>query len=206
MRENTRIKELIDSIANVQSEFAKIQESKYDSFREEIKTRFGFEKEFGWNILHNAITVFEDTEMAKSSYFNSEYSELGERYLRLYGLLSAIYLQYNVIINLGNIFHVYSPKELKRELDRYNIIQLRHKASSHSSNYLHNDFNSESKTNVYEISQHELEYERIVLERNQRDFENYDLVKDIADFDSKVITILLMIKSKLDDLVHEIDV
>jgi hypothetical protein len=62
--------------------------------------------------------------------------ETGEKYLRLYGLLSASYIQQQAIFTIYRITNVGKPRELKQKFDTLKIRELRHKLSSHSTDYL----------------------------------------------------------------------
>jgi hypothetical protein len=69
------------------------------TFRDDVKKFYGFEKEFGWNIILNSYYVIDDTELAKKSFKQfdlqgpSRHKDIGERYLRLYGFLNSVYQQ-----------------------------------------------------------------------------------------------------------------
>ena len=204
MNKETLIEKAIGIIHGILSHFAEKKKDKYLNFREEIKIRFGFEKKFDWNILLNAIYVFQDTELAKSS-FNKFYLQgpckhydVGERYLRLYGFLNAINLQQIAIENLVEIFKLPQKQKIIQEIKELKIVQLRNKASAHLPNYAHSENDAENKFHVYEISRPALESDQIHLLLNQETFEKYDMVKDIEDFDSMVVNLLFQACMKLE--------
>jgi hypothetical protein len=165
-----------------------------------VKEYFGFETDFGWNILMNAMYVFEDTELAKQDFEKfgikgpCRHINTGENYLRLYGVLNAIYQQSLATINLMEIFKLTEKNILKNELKKTQCVELRNKIASHPSNYLSNT--NEKSFDVYEISRHNLENGEISLLKNQDYFENYDLNKLIKDFNTKTQDILSLILSK----------
>ncbi|MFV0218587.1 hypothetical protein OBK23_02720 [Empedobacter falsenii] len=70
---------------------------KSKNFKSDVIKFFYFEKEFDWNILLNALYVIDDTEYAKKNYLKFKLSgptkilDIGEQYLRLYGILNAVY-------------------------------------------------------------------------------------------------------------------
>ncbi len=80
------------------------------TFRDSVKKYYGFEKDFGWNIILNSYYIIEDTELAKKSFKQfdlqgpTRYNDTGERYLRLYGFLNAVYQQKLAIENLMEVF------------------------------------------------------------------------------------------------------
>jgi len=54
-----------------------------------------------WNQLCSSLDVIEDSDLAIDAYLNMEFSkDDGEKYLRLYGLLQALFLQQDSVINL----------------------------------------------------------------------------------------------------------
>jgi len=155
---------------------------------------FCFDNEFGWNILMNAFYVFEDTELAKENFREFgvngpiKSSDIGEKYLRLYGILNSLYQQCLASINLIKLFKLDNSKELIKTLKKSNCIELRNKIASHPSNYI-DDFMTK-KVNLYEISRHNLEQGKIRLLKNQNDFENYDLNESVDDFNLKIQGVL----------------
>jgi hypothetical protein len=65
----------------------------------------------------------------------TKYDDLGEKYLRLYGLLSAIYIQQQSILTIYRIMNVPNLKTTKESFEALQIRQLRHKISAHSTDY-----------------------------------------------------------------------
>jgi hypothetical protein len=54
-----------------------------------------------WNQLCSSLDVIGDSDLAISAYINSEFgTDDGEKYLRLYGVLQALFLQQDAVINL----------------------------------------------------------------------------------------------------------
>jgi hypothetical protein len=182
--------------------FAEKDNKHYSSFRDEIKDRFGFEKDFCWNILLNSLYVIGDVELAKKSFFKfgfqgpARHEDVGERYLRLYGILNAVYQQFLSILNLIEIYKIPNKKNITTSLRKTRVLILRNKIGSHSSNYINND-TVEHNFDVYEISRDNLKDGEILIIKNQADIEEYDLQTDIIDFDKLVIGILVSIVRKV---------
>lgn len=166
-----------------------------ESFKRDVKKVYGFEDEFHWNILLNAFYIIDDTELAKESYRKFDLQgpfrikETGEFYLRLYGILNAIYLQCQAIINLAEIYKLPNKKEIRNHYKNLEVIKLRNKIGSHSSNYK-SDADSSYKHDVYEIIRHDLTQNKIILLRNQKDREEYELSKCIEEFDKYTQNVL----------------
>lgn len=173
------------------------------TFRTGIKKFYGFEKEFSWNILLNAFYTIDDTEFAKESFKKfdlqgpSRHKDTGERYLRLYGILNALYQQKLAIQNLMEIHKLSDIKLYSKKLMNNEMLVLRNKIAAHSTNYFETKDDSEHKFDVYEISRPDLQSDKIVLLRNQKDFEEYDIKNGINDFDKLIETILSQIIGKL---------
>ena len=161
---------------------------------------FCFDSEFGWNKLVNAIYIFEDTQLAILNFksfgiVGCNQNEIGEAYLRLYGVLNALYQQSLATINMMEIFKLDPRHQYLAPLKDAEILKLRHKIAAHSSNYL--DQNSDSSVpSVYEISQQDLLEGKIVLLRDQRLVEEYQLKPQIEVFQNLVEDILMAIAKK----------
>ena len=66
----------------------------------------------------------------------TKYNDIGEKYLRLYGILSATYIQQEALLKLYQIMNV--PPTLQKGkglVENLSIRTLRHKLCSHSTNY-----------------------------------------------------------------------
>lgn len=161
---------------------------------------FGFETNFGWNILMNAIYVFEDTELAKKDFEKfgfqgpSRHENIGEKYLRLYGILNSFYQQALALINLIEIFKLKDKKLLLKKIKEHSCIELRNKIAAHPTNYLSDD--SSSNFDLYEISRPDLENGTITLLKNQSFFEEYNLENSINNFNEEVQEVLSKILGK----------
>lgn len=186
----TIINRLINLLHKTLDHFAKKHHSDKGRFLAKIKHTYGFEDEFGWNMLLNAIYVLQDTELAKSSFLKfgiqgpCKHEDIGEKYLRLYGFLNALYLQKIAIGNLLEIFKIRDKKSIVKRLNASQMIELRNKAASHSSNY-GQGYNT--KKDLYEIHRRDLENEMVTLCLNQSVFEKYD-ISDETDYFNQVVT------------------
>lgn len=173
------------------------------TFRDDVKKFYGFEKEFGWNIILNSYYIIDDTELAKKSFKQfdlqgpSRHRDIGERYLRLYGFLNSVYQQKLAIDNLMEVFKLPKQTEFSQRLSENELLILRNKIGAHPSNYKDVKEDSEHKFDVYEISRPDLQMDRLKLLRNQSHFEDYDLTKAIADFDKLIEEILCGLTGKI---------
>ena len=201
---STTIEKYIDLQHEILSDFSENWDSENAkiTFREAVKNYYSFESNFGWNIMLNAYYVFSDTELAKSSFQQfglqgpSRHRDVGEKYLRLYGILSSIYQQKIAIENLIEIFKLPNLKTIRVTLNNIELIKLRNKISSHPSNYSLTQDDSEHKFDVYEISRGDLIMDRINLLRNQDIFEDIDLKIAINEFNKLIENLLEQITQK----------
>ncbi|WP_412464442.1 hypothetical protein [Flavobacterium mekongense] len=173
------------------------------TFRDDVKKFYGFEKEFGWNIILNSYYTIEDTELAKKSFNKfglqgpSRHIDIGERYLRLCGLLNSLYQQKLAIDNLMEVFKLPNQKEFSKKFNENELLRLRNKIGAHSTNYKDLKADSEHKFDVYEISRPDLQMDNLKVLRNQNYFEEYDLKKEIEEFDKVVEEILFELTGKI---------
>ena len=80
----------------------------------------------------------QDASLGLGSFLNfsldgpTRYEDIGERYLRLYGLLSAAYVQRQAVLKLYSLMNCPNPKAIRDEFDKLEIRTLRHQLASHS--------------------------------------------------------------------------
>lgn len=91
-----------------------------------------------WEFICVAMDVVGDAALALGSFLRfsldgpTKYEDVGEKYLRLYGLLSAAYIQQEAVLKLYKLMNCPKPKEVLAELNELEIRTLRHQAASHS--------------------------------------------------------------------------
>lgn len=169
-------------------------------FIEYTNNYFNFDTDKGWNILMNAFYVFEDTELAKHDFNKfglqgpARHKNIGEKYLRLYGILNSCYQQYLALINLIELFKLTEKSKHNKTLKESDCIKLRNKIAAHPSNYSSGEI--DNQFDVYEISRPKLEMGDIRLTKNQENSEEYNIEKVISDFDTEVKNVLSKILEK----------
>jgi hypothetical protein len=130
------------------------------AFRDLINTKIGpdeviirealrLNKDEDWAFLCVSMDIVEDACTAIDSFLKfglngpTKYEDVGEKYLRLYGILSATYIQQEALLKLYQIMNVPpSLKKGKELIDKLLIRLLRHKLCSHSTNYHDRESNS----------------------------------------------------------------
>ncbi|MBI1398235.1 MAG: hypothetical protein GC151_19855 [Betaproteobacteria bacterium] len=95
-----------------------------------------------WEFICVAMDVVGDATLALQNFLRfsldgpSRYEDVGERYLRLYGLLSAAYVQQQAVLKLYSLMNCPKPKEVQAEFNTLEIRTLRHQLASHSLDFL----------------------------------------------------------------------
>jgi len=69
------------------------------------------------------------------AYLAQLVQEIGEKYLRLYGLLSATYIQQEAVLTIYRLMNVTDPAEAKKRFEALQIRSLRHKIAAHGTSY-----------------------------------------------------------------------
>lgn len=120
-----------------------------DSFRELVNSRvwssedspqklLRLNSETDWDFICVAMDVVGDSLLAIDNFLRfdldgpTRHNDTGEKYLRLYGLLSAVYIQQEAVLKLYSLMNCQSPKNIKAEFNQLEIRTLRHQLASHS--------------------------------------------------------------------------
>lgn len=94
-----------------------------------------------WNFICVAMDVVGDAVLALDNFLRfsldgpTRYEDDGERYLRLYGLLSAAYVQQEAVLKLYTLMNCPGPKAVQARFNQLEIRTLRHQVASHSVDY-----------------------------------------------------------------------
>jgi hypothetical protein len=132
--------------------------------------------------------IMEDTEAAKASFSRfglqgpTRYQDIGETYLRLYGVLNAIYLQRQAVVSIAKYSNSGDLASLKNELDRSDIIALRQKVAGHNLECL-----EDGRVKTYMTSRFELEGTAVATLDEVDKYHTYDLQDCMRSFDSIVM-------------------
>ena len=109
----------------------------YDSL---ITTRLKFNNVTDGKHLRSCIDLMEDTESAIINFYKYglciNENEVGEKYLRLYGILNAVYLQIDTLIELIELFKIPDKKNWKTSLKSLKVYEVRNKIAAHTVSYL----------------------------------------------------------------------
>jgi len=168
-------------------------------FLEKARIRLGFERADGWTLVTSCLDLLDDTELAKGNYSRfqlagpTKYDEKGEMYLRLYGILNAVYLQMSAIAELAELFKVPDKTRLLKSMQLLPILQLRHIAGSHTVSFL--DPVTKRKRS-YMIGQHSLTDAMIEVLDDDNKVHQFDLSQLMKDFDKIAEAVLDAIADK----------
>lgn len=131
------IRDILNSVVQ-KIDFEKLEENK-QTFLSKTKERFRFDNENGWKFLTSSLDTIGDSNYAIIVYLNSKSehktSNSGIEYLKLYGVLSAVYIQQQSILKLLELFKVNELNAKKKEFEVLEITFLRHCISAHPINY-----------------------------------------------------------------------
>jgi hypothetical protein len=119
----------------------KIFKKETDDFLSHVQQCLKLNKKEDWNYILASEDILEDSNEAISNFLRfgisgpTKYNDLGEKYLRLYGMLNATYLQQQAICNLYKFFQCPNFPKKKEQIDTLQIVSIRHKLGAHSANY-----------------------------------------------------------------------
>ncbi len=118
-----------------------------EKFEERIRKKMKLEYIFDPTRIRSCLDLIQDTEsaieeFAKYGLQKFEFGKTngsGEMYLRLYGILNAVYLQMQAITELFEVLKSPGKNEAKKEFKGLKIYEIRNIAGSHTINYLDNE-------------------------------------------------------------------
>lgn len=123
-----------------------------EEFNKELQKALQFEHRDNSFLLESCADLIEDTDYAIQEFLKnglqSNANSQGELYLRLYGILNAIYLQINTIIELVEIFKIPNKKEIVSKFKDLDIYKLRNMVGSHTVNYTIDNSKKSNKDNT----------------------------------------------------------
>lgn len=172
-------------------------------YNQKLNKRFKLDQnKFEHGIIESCRFLLEDTECAIENFKDygisgrTKKSDVGESYIRLYGLLNAIYLQISVPLKLIEVFKLeqqINKTKLKDEFKALPIYQTRNKISAHTIDY-------KGIHTYYRISQMTLSDKEISI-LNKDSIEKINLELEINNyslfFNKTMFEVLTLITDKL---------
>ncbi len=92
-----------------------------------IKDVLRLNKEEDWSFIWTSMDIVDDASLALESFLKfdldgpTKYNDIGEKYLRLYGILSASYIQQQAIITLYKLNNIPHPREAIKKIKALKI-------------------------------------------------------------------------------------
>ena len=132
------MKKNIDIIEKYSEAFRELINACVWSSDEAVEKLLKLNNENDWSFICTAMDVVGDTSLAIDNFIKfaldgpTRYRDKGEQYLRLYGILSAAYLQQEAVLKLYYLMNCPKPKDIKVKFDILDIRNLRHQLASHS--------------------------------------------------------------------------
>jgi hypothetical protein len=141
--------------------------------------------------FRGCIDLMEDTQVAINHVYEKGLSikanDYGERYLKLYGVLNAIYMQMLALIELVELFKIPPKAKMIKEFKQLQIIELRNKVAAHTPNYL-NQGEKERETDFYRLTRTSIGQwgNKIAIVSSFDELEEFDLIPLMKEFSNKV--------------------
>lgn len=112
-----------------------------EDFLEHVRKCLKLNNESDWNYIIACKEILDDSNSAIKNFLSfglggpTKIDTLGEKYLRLYGLLNASYLQQQSLKNLVKLFQLSQLREYTQKIDGLDIRRLRNQIGAHSVDY-----------------------------------------------------------------------
>ncbi len=129
--------QLISVLESYTKGFRTLINEKINSSDQDVKSILNLNKPEDWGFLCASMDIIEDASLAIDNFRKyglggpTKYEDYGEKYLRLYGLLNACYLQQDAIQKLCALFSI----ETGNQIYSLEIRELRNKLGAHSTDF-----------------------------------------------------------------------
>jgi hypothetical protein len=141
MGENAQMIPALSLLHEYASIFRKIVNSQVLGSNDTVQHLLKLTDEKEWHFLTAAMDIIDDASEAIGHVQRfglsgpTKYNEFGEKYLRLYGLLSATYIQQESILTIYKTMSNADCKKMKERVYQLQMRQLRNKLSAHGTDY-----------------------------------------------------------------------
>jgi hypothetical protein len=160
---------------------------------DKFKNIIGSDNPKAWAVITSCLDLLEDTNEAIWNYCNfgstgpTKCPETGELYLRIYGVLSAVYLQFSALEDIAEISKLNKKRECLLEIRKLKIIRLRHIAAAHTVNFREFSKEGEGDNKKKIIKYHmirriDLDMGLICINDENDNFEEYEIDKLILEY------------------------
>tara|TARA_R110002050_G_scaffold131371_1_gene253156 strand:- start:1115 stop:1825 length:711 start_codon:yes stop_codon:yes gene_type:complete len=173
-----------------------------EEYKYNLNRKLKFANTDGHLRLRACIDLTEDSQYAITEiYKNGLKTNLegqGEMYLRLYGVLNAVYLQMQATIELVELFKVPNKKKIITDLKSLKIIDVRNKIGAHTANYMSDSAESERKTESFRLTQTSITKwgNELIIVSSFDEIEEFKLIPLMKEFSKKIELYLDIISEK----------
>lgn len=177
-----------------------------EEFKKELQKVLNFEYINDFHLLESCTDLIEDTDYAIQDFLvnglETKLKSQGELYLRLYGILNAIYLQINAIIELVEIFKANNKKEVISKFKDLDIYKLRNMVGSHTVNYTIDNSKKPNKDNTdfFRVAQNSIDKwsTNLLVVSQKTECYDFNLKQSVIDYIQVSDKILLDICNKVE--------
>lgn len=177
-----------------------------EEFNKELQKTLQFENIDDSYLLESCADLIEDTDYAIQEFIKNglqtKQNSQGELYLRLYGILNAIYLQINTIVELVEIFKIPNKKVIVSRFKNLDIYKLRNMVGSHTVNYTIDNSKKPNKENTdfFKVAQTSIDKwsTNLLVVSQKTNCYNFDLKQSVVDYIQVSDKVLLDICNKVE--------
>lgn len=166
---------------------------------EYVRKKLIFQYQDDFKKMRSCIDLLEDTEDALINFFEYQLvtdrtkSNLGEIYLRLYGVLNAVYLQMQSIIEIAEIVRYPSKQTIKEKIEALKIIEIRNIAGAHTVNFITN------RTKKFKTPKLKKNHFKLTQTEIREDGRNLTLVDGYGNYEQVNLYVKLLEYCKVSD-------
>jgi|JI6StandDraft_1071083.scaffolds.fasta_scaffold13747_3 hypothetical protein len=183
-------------------------------YEKQFKKRLKFQSKTDWKRYRASIDLLDDTEYAIISAFEYQLGDLGNKnkdfngiYLRLYGILNAVYLQMSAFEELACLLNYSSRDNITDLFKQLDIYKLRNIAGAHTLDYKYDPtiLENEQKTSfrIYQCYLEETGNNISALSQHGKILE-YNLLDILNEYEEKARALLILItKHAIKNLVND---
>lgn len=216
-KQETTHKEQLTYLLLLPLQIAGAEAEREKDFEEAFRKRLKFQKQNDWKRYRASVDLLDDTEYAIISGFeyqlgdiNNQNRDIGEIFLRLYGILNAVYLQMSAFKEIANLLNYNSGEKISENFERLDIYRLRNIAAAHTVDFRYDkEFQSKygiKKSTSFRIIQSCLEKTgSYILAQDENDIRlEFNLLKALTEYEKRATELLVeLIHHTIKTLVHK---
>lgn len=189
-------------------------------FEEKFRKRLKFQKRTDWKRFRACVDLLEDTEYAIRSVceyqlgdMSNDNDDMGEMYLRLYGILNAVYLQMNAYEEIAKLVNYPERDKISSQFETLDIYKLRGMAGAHTIDYRYDKKTQSQRPGIHKTTSFRLIQmyinksgnRIIVLDENDLSFE-FNILEILIEYVNNSTDLLIkLVKHSVKTLVFNKD-